>query len=665
MKKLSFSSRTIPFAFLAVVLLSYGIYISWFGFYGDDWIYIYNYHLLGSGSFGSFTAIDRPFSGWIYELTTPLFKDAAWMYHTLLLALRWGSVLLFWQLMKILWPENGRQVTWAALLFAVYPGFLQQPIAVQFILHFAILDLFLASLCCMLLALKHRRWYWPLTLAGMAGALGIFSLEYFAGLELLRPIFIGLVLSRQFPPPSRRTLSTLLAWLPYLLVFLVFGIWRTLVFKFPTYQPDMINGLLNSPAETVPVLVKRILLDLKTVVFGTWRQTIALPRDWGTLLPFALLAVVSFVLFFIYLNRLTTDDRVFSEEKGGFWREWPTQSFLVGVAALLVAGIPFWATSIRVELPFPWDRSTLPFMLGSCLIAVSLLEAIIQARFRVLLMAGLIALSIGFHCRNALVYKAERENLRTYFSQLVWRAPGLEAGTILVSDEIPLFRFSDNDLTPIVNWIYAPNYHDAQIPFKYFDLSTRIDSALPAIKEGVPVVHNYRNHKFTSSTSQVLTIYYQLSGCLYVLGPEDVGFPGLPETVLETLPISHVDQIITAARPVVTLPPALGGESSHDWCYYFEKADLARQQGDWKAISALATQAENLSLVRKKSIELLPFIEAFARNGEDERFQQYVDLALEDTRIEPVVCSRLQRIWNDGITTALLEKTIGEAGCNR
>jgi len=662
-KKLSFSSRTVPLIFAAVVFISYGVYIPWFGFYGDDWIYIYNYHLLGVGSFADFVAVDRPFSGWIYSLTTPVFGVSAGGYHLLLLVLRWGSVLLFWWILRLVWPENPRQAVWAALLFAVYPGFQQQPIAVQFILHFAVLNLFFLSLCCMLLSIKHQRWFWLLTLLGVLGAVGMFSIEYFVGLELLRPVLIWLVLSQRTPTPPRRWRYALLYWLPYLPVLAAFGVWRVFIFKFPTYQPDMISGLLAHPVETLPLLLNRVLGDLKTVTLDAWRQTASLPTGSETRLYFLGLVTAVFLVVLFYLVRLTSREKVFAAEPKGFWQQWLPQAFIVSILALVVAGLPFWAASIKVELPFPWDRATLPFMVGACLLTVALLEMALQPRFRLVAIAGLVALSAGLHYRNALIYKEEWENLRTYFSQLVWRAPGLKPGTILVSDEIPLFRFSDNDLTPIVNWIYAPEHHSATIPYKYFDLSTRIGAALPGLEDNLPVQHNYRNHMFSGSTSEVLSIYFRLSNCLYVLEPDDSDFPNLPERIAETLPISHLDQIQSDRKNEADLPPVFNGEAARDWCYYFEKADLARQQKDWNTVVNLATQAENLELVQKSPYELLPFIEAFAYTGEIDRFRQYVNLSEEDDQIQPALCRRLSQIRKTDVISTEIRTIIDETEC--
>ena len=78
---------TFPAALVIVTALTYGIpvLLGWFGFYGDDWIYVYNNRLAGPGSFADFVRWDRPYSAWIYSLTGAVFGDAVLPYHLLIL----------------------------------------------------------------------------------------------------------------------------------------------------------------------------------------------------------------------------------------------------------------------------------------------------------------------------------------------------------------------------------------------------------------------------------------------------------------------------------------------------------------------------------------------------------------------------------------------------
>jgi len=640
LRRINFSSSSVPLALMAAVILSYGLAIPFLGFFGDDWIYIYNYHLLGAGSFGDFVAVDRPYSAWIYTLITPIFGTQPWPYHLFLLCLRWLSAVLVWWVLRLAWPSYERPAIWAAALFAVYPGFVQQPIAVQFILHFTVLDLFLFSLGASLLAVRRKPGALAWLALGWLGSLSVFSLEYFSGLEFLRPVLLWAALRGCCANARERLKSTLITWLPYLLVLAAFLVWRVLIFKFPTYQPAVALSLLEDPAAGIPALLLRILGDLKTVTYDAWRQVAALPQNRAALPVFAALILGGFALAFGFLKKAGAAGKDGGNPEN---LSWPIVYTAVGVFALLAAGLPIWPAAIRVELPFPWDRSTLPFMLGSCLLLVGLCGLVIKPGFQIVLVSALVALSFGHHYENGLVYRQEWQNLRYYFWQLSWRMPALTPGTILVSDEIPLYRYSDNDLTPVVNWMYAPRHHDAAIPYKYFDLSTRVGNALPGFTENLPVSHNYRNHNFTGSTSGVLSIYLHQPGCVWVLGPEDVDFPRLPERILETLPISHKAQISAGSVPAAEPPGALGSEPAHSWCYSFEKIDLAVQMQDYRAAVDLAEEAGAAALVPGDALEYLPLVEAYANLQKWDRAGELLGKVMEKEENRQWACSRMKK----------------------
>lgn len=276
-----FQQRHVPGLLLWVVLLCYGVFIFWFGFYGDDWSYVWYQHLLGWGGPGSFAALDRPLSAPFYNVVITLLGENPFPYHVLNLLLRWACSLFFWLILKKLWPKRPQMAVWAAILLAVYPGFSQQPIAVEFILHFFVLATFLLSMYLMIEALEHPKKVWWLTLLGMVCAANMFSLEYFVGLELLRPVFLFILLRRTGLSTRQSLYQALLKWLPYILVLGGFLYWRVFVFKFPTYKLQLLDGIKTAPLATFIGLLKRIIIDLKTVLYNAWKQTLTLSsKGW-------------------------------------------------------------------------------------------------------------------------------------------------------------------------------------------------------------------------------------------------------------------------------------------------------------------------------------------------------------------------------------------------
>jgi len=639
MRRFHFSERSLPWAFLVAVVLSYGIFIPLWGLYGDDWIYMWNYHVFGAGSFVDFVAVDRPFSAWIYILTTPVFGESAWPYHLLLLGLRWLSAFLLWKIMRIIWPQKAIQTGWVALLFAIYPGFQQQPIAVQFILHFATLDLTLFSIWAMLRSVQEPGGKRVLSVLGLAASLSVFGIEYFMGFELLRPVLAWMVL-RDETDRKQRLKRSLLAWLPYLIVFVAFIVWRVFIFSFPTYEPELIYGLQESPLNTVMGLAKRILTDLKTVLYDAWRH--ALKRPDGSLNLYILLSAGAFLLSLLYMTKLAPETDAEGQKKRWF-ESWPVQAVVLGMISFAVVGWPFWVPNVPLNLTFPWDRSLLPFMMGGCLILVAVVDVIVRPKAQVVILSGLVALAVGFHYQNALIYRDEWTNLQTYFWQMSWRMPDLEEGTVVISDAIPLWRFSDNDLTPLVNWIYAPELETGEMDYKYFDMSTRVSSPLPGLEEDLTFSHGYRNTSFTGSTSDVLSIFYQAPGCMKVLDPAGDMLPtNVPDTLLETLHLSHVEHIITdgASAP----PRILGKEPEHGWCYYYSKAALAQQAADWQTVVEMGqtADAEGFSAEPGFSDEYLPFIEGYARTGDFDQALALTDAAAPDAG--PGLCKLWTRV---------------------
>ena len=639
MQRFHFSERSLPWAFLVAVILSYGIFIPVWGLYGDDWIYMWNYHVFGAGSFVDFVAVDRPFSAWIYVLTTPIFGEASWPYHLLLLGLRWLSAILLWKILCLIWPQNGRQTGWVALLFAIYPGFQQQPIAVQFILHFATLDLSLFSIWAMLRSVQQPGKKRVLTVLGLAASLSMFGIEYFVGFELLRPVLAWMVL-RDETNRKQRLKSSLLAWLPYLIVFVSFAIWRVFIFAFPTYEPELLYGLRDAPLDAVIGLAKRILTDFKTVLYDAWRN--ALKRPAESLNLTILLSAAAFGLSLLYMAKLAIKTNA-EQQKQRWFESWPVQAFVLGGLSLVVVGWPFWVPNVPLNLTFPWDRSLLPFMLGACLILVAVVDVIVRPRAQVVILSGLAALAVGFHFQNALVYRDEWRNLQNYFWQMAWRMPDLQEGTVVISDAIPLWRFSDNDLTPLVNWIYAPDLETGEMAYKYFDMSTRVGSPLPGLEEGLSFSHGYRNTSFSGSTSDVVSIFYQAPGCMKVLNPAGDMLPAnLPETLLETLHLSHVDQIITDGAAVP--PRILGNEPEHGWCYFYTKAALAQQAADWQTVVAMgqAVETQGFSAEAGFGDEYLPFIEGYAQTGDFDQAFVLTDAAAADAG--PGLCKLWTRV---------------------
>jgi hypothetical protein len=106
---------------------------------------------------------------------------------------------------------------------------------------------------------------------------------------------------------------------------------------------------------------------------------------------------------------------------------------------------------------------------------------------------------------------------------------------------------------------------------------------------------------------------YDSPGCLLVLGPQNDYLPhDIPrEAAIQRL--TNPDLLLPNASPAVHPPLYLAKEPAHTWCYYYEKADLARQQKDWAQVVTLWKEAAGKSYSPETSYEFAPFIEAFVQ----------------------------------------------------
>ena len=608
----SFLTSHISFLILItlVVGLAYGIGISKLSFYGDDWIYIYNYHIAGPGSFALFQRTDRPHSAWIYLLTTSVFGESPLAYHLFVLLLRWLAVYLLWRVLTKAFGEH-RSVDTAALLFAVYPGFQQQPIAVEFVMHFASLVLVLFSLWLMQRActLPVKKSVALLVLSLLSGGLAIFTCEYFIGLELIRPLVLYYTLIRN-TDDSRKTPAlkrTLCLYAPFLCVTVFYFIWRILIFSFTSYAPKLLTALKENPVSGLRQLCVKVLQDLSTVLLRAYRLIFTRPADISLPAAVLLLLVITAAVF-LNLRRSSC-----TSETGTNLR-----MLLLGSALLLFSGIPYWGTFLDVSVDFPWDRSTLSFSPGAAIVIAVLLNLIFKPDFFCAAAAVLTALSVLFHIQNTQVYISEAAKMNDYFWQLAWRVPGLEEGTIIATEAFPLDRTSDNDLSPVVNWQYSPETRGLNYTYKYFDLDLREDFYYADPNTPVPVDHTYRSHSFSSNTEKTLGIFYRKNGCMQIIDGYNTGYPALSESLIRISGRSDPELIQTNPEKPAQPPAPIGPEPEHGYCWYFQQTALAQQSGDINAAHNFASEALRSDLHPTYASDLAPLVLAFLQAADFE-----------------------------------------------
>jgi hypothetical protein len=641
-RKFNLKNFIIPLFLLVLCVLAYGLLIPTLGFYWDDWPYAWINHMYGPSGFPEYVALDRPHSAWIFMLLTYFLGEDPLGYHISSLLFFWLCVVLFWVLLRQLWPRHPREALWAAMLFAVYPGFRGHPQAIIYNHHFAAMALYLFSFIGMVRAIQAsaksrlflRAAAWHLPAVG-ALVLSQFTLEYFLGWEAVRLLIAWVALKPQELDLNRRMGRSISHVYPYGLATLAFLFWRVFIFQFPTYQPVGTD-------ETGFVLIDwlmRVVEQFFQTVFVAWQRAFP-PLSSGEfsqafwLTSLGLSAVTMALVFFalVLQQQLRRDE---ASEPGSNFQRYGLNAFVIGLVGLIFAGWPFWLTDLTINIHSPFNsRFTMAFMPWVALFFTAFLYWISKIRscfirfLNVLLISAVVGGSAGFHFWNANIYRNEWLVTQRYFQQIVHRIPDLKPGTTLVINDLrALSLYQDDSLSAILNWTYAPENTDREIDYMVHYLSVRLGLQLPALEPGLPIEHQFRSQVFYGSTDQLLVVYYDPPGCLRVL---DYDHPDrLPEefpiAMIPALPLSKPSLIRTDPEQRATPPLHLFDETEGEtWCLYFEDADLAAQQGDWAQVASLGDRALTLDDQSNEVSELFVFIEGYLRVG---RFQDAENLS--------------------------------------
>jgi len=656
-----------PVALLLIGVITYAYQIASLGFYWDDWEVVFLLNAKSPALLYGYFAFDRPFA-WPYQAMYALFGLNPIAWHLVTLLLRWGGVLLFYLSLKQIWPRLESVLRWLSALLLVYPGFFQQSTSAAYNRHFTAFFVFMLSVYLMVLAVRQpRRAWWLLPLSWITGFLQIFTIEYFAGLELIRPAILWLLIHNEGRLGARQALrKTLTVWFPFVGLFALYLWWRLALFPatistreyagdfkmLADFQTSLFGGLL--------ALLTRFFLDLVYSVVQVWAAgftsqeglTLQSKAAWFALA----LGVVVAGLFAIFQKADEPSDK--DSEKGRL------PLFVLGGWAFLVSGLPVWLTSRQLSGGGRWDdRFALAMMFGAVLMAGAAVLWLVQAPRRRLVLSLLLMSSVATQALIVNRYRLDWREQRDYYWQLYWRAPALQPQTAVISFEQPSIMVPGYDTSYALNVLYGGDATSGSMPYWFFtnDHSLNFD-LLP----GKRISYTFRNLTFKGSTSQAITLIHQGENrCLQVLDSVYAGEPFYDAGQEQLVPLSNVSRItVDAADP----PNAqvFGGEPPHDWCYFFEKADLARQFGDWSTVLKMEKLARAEGLQPGFGPEYLPFIEAHARTGDWQKAYE-LSIAAQATvkDMEPLLCSTWGRLGQiPAADTAMVQRARETFACN-
>lgn len=628
----------------ALAALAYLPNLGNFGFYKDDWYLMYAARVQGPDFFTVIFAGDRPARAPLQYALYALFGENLLYYHLSAYFYRVAGAIALWLIINTLWPAQKRTSLLASSFFLIYPGFLSQVNAVDFQAHLFSL---MTAMISVLLGLRawqenrpiHRILLTALTI--LTAWVYLSLMEYFIGIEVFRFALFGILAWRQakrmrqffgaFLPPS----------LPFLLAPLGFLFWRLFLFESERRATDVgaqLGALFTSPLtgawwltyflqDTINALLSAWVVPLHNLVFALRLREFLFAL---------LLGLLSAGILLMVWKALADED----EHANG-----QAESLVAGFLSIWGGLFPVILANRNINFS-DHSRYTLPALAGVMLVVVAWLALFKSVRARAVFIGFLAASATMVHYANSALAAQEAEATRNFWWQVAWRIPALEPGATLVADYPHISIQEDYFIWGPANLIYFPepqteNGEQVNAPLSALVLNTETLPNL-TLQRGQAERERRGIHALVDYRRALILTQPAANACVRVI---DGSAPELSQAdrleIRLAASASQLNEIRLNAPPAT--PPAayFGPEPPKSWCYYYQKASLARQAGDWEKVIRLGEQALHEGHYPSDKIEWLPFMQAYAALGQREKLNRFASIMGESPYIQSQACALL------------------------
>jgi len=647
------------FLLVAVSAIAYLPFIGRFSYFNDDWYEMFATGTRGPMIFIDIFSVDRPARAFLMIPLYLLFGKNPFPYNVTAYLFRLFSGLSVLWCLRIVWPRQKRLALLAALFYLIYPGFLSQPNAIDFQSHIAGLCFATFSIALSLKSVTTRNLGWRIFLGGLAVFFGLSYLgqmEYYAGYEVVRFVLLFILAGQTEKTFFSRLRRTVLWYLPFILVPLVFFTWRLFFFQDVRKQTDIgmqLGALITSPRHTLLIWGTTLVQSMADVIVLAW--FVPFYGAFSSLSAVdALLGLgvagVALLIAWALLRTIPSE----SESDDG----WVRENLWAGL--IIVAGglIPIIVANRGVDFG-DLSRYTVIGMFGAAMILVIFINRLKSFGFQLGIVLVLIGIAVMTHFSNGDSYAQYADSNNTFWWQVSWRAPQLKKGATLVV-HYPLGQAGeDYTIWSPANLIYYPDSQSQKFiqPAIYAALLNHDAVNKVLTHKGVEYdtrrgsIHTFRNY------NNILLITEPTSAsCVHVIDGNQTEFSSYEdERVMLMAPYSQIENVVPGSK--FETPPQIpfGSGPVRGWCYYYEKASYARQVGDWQTVLNLGGQADKLGLKPHDLIEWMPFLQAYARSGNQTRLAQLARSITSEPLVAMQACRILTGMQLDSTAAGLVK----------
>ncbi len=640
------------FAVLALVGgLAYLPFTGQFGYFNDDWYLMYSAGAKGLSVFHDIFEIDRPGRVLVMMPAYWLFGQNPLYYNLSAFAFRLMSAVGLYWLVRQLWPRQRAASASMALLFLIYPGFLSQPNAIDYQSHIVGLAAATISIACTVKAVLSERKLQKALFFSTAIILGwvyLLQMEWYIGFEFLRWASVFVLMSRTGGTLIQKGWRTVRSAYITILVPAVFLFWRLVLFTPERGATDVslqLDQIIQSPLKTSLRWLSTLLVDTFDVIVLAWGQPLSFLRSWIwspnlMLLGFGV-GVVSVVIMLIFLKQVEDPKKSHAEN-------WKREAFRLGLASTIFGLLPIVLVNRSVDFTF-FSRYTLVSSAGAAVLLGALIFSLKSTPWQKMIIAALIFIASLTHFANSQRAVQVTQATRDFWWQVNWRIPQLEKTTTLVANYAIGATEEDYFVWGPANLIYFPeSSRDEYVQPGVFAALLNQDTLDKTLRNEGQEFDNRRTIRTYKNYRKLLILAQPTANsCVHVVDGEQPEYSRDENASIQIIgPYSSLEHILTTGAAPTPPLDIFGPEPAHDWCYYYQKATLARQRGDWDEILSFGEEASSQGLAPKDLIEWMPFLHAYAQQGEVKRLTELAPGFVADPYVAGQACHILGNMQN-------------------
>jgi len=305
-----------------------------------------------------------------------------------------------------------------------------------------------------------------------------------------------------------------------------------------------------------------------------------------------------------------------------------------------------------------YSHYALPASLAGVILIVGLIHALSSKKLQLILISLLVGIATLTHRGVAIKAADEQQTIRDFWWQVYWRIPKIQEGTMLAVLYPSIDYGEDIEIiSGPANFLYYPQPQPGLELVKYKLGATRFDTQgiQNILGEKAKISKLYRSHTMFLNYRRTLVMNQpSAKSCVHVIDNRWIERSQFDtDETAQLFPHSKIEFALTenkTASPPLPLGFAFGAEPAHGWCFYYQKAELARQQGDWESVAAVGAEAEALGLVPADPIEWMPFLQAYAYLSQTEKVEVLAAQFKGDSFHTQQFCEILSHMDKNGYT---------------